>query len=46
VEEGTDGAAGGSINGFLLSPVSRRLFAVSPVLSSERSRFRLVLAGV
>jgi len=46
LEEGKDGAAGGGINGFLLSPVSRRLFEVSPPLSSGRSRFRLVLTGV
>lgn len=45
LDEGKEGAAGGSINGFLLSPVSLRLFAVSPPLSSERSRFKLVLTG-
>jgi hypothetical protein len=43
--EGGGGVAGGLIGGDLLSPVSRRLFAILVSISSDRSRFKLRLEG-
>lgn len=41
--EGGGGVAGGLMGGDLLSPVSRRLFAILASMSSDRSRFKLRL---
>jgi hypothetical protein len=41
--EGGGGTVGGLMGGDLLSPVSRRLFAIPASTSSERSRFKLRL---
>jgi hypothetical protein len=42
---GAGGTVGGLMGGDLLSPVSRRLFAISGSASSGRSRFKLRLIG-